>query len=99
MPICTYCDAPTDDPVTADDVEGVFCCSGCLEAHRVADEASRDECCHHGDGHGHGPEARGPEPILIGLINPLFAALAMAASSLGVVGNSARPLPLANPPG
>jgi Cu2+-exporting ATPase len=36
---------------------------------------------------------------LVGLINPLFAALAMAASSLGVVGNSARPLPVANPLG
>jgi Cu2+-exporting ATPase len=31
---------------------------------------------------------------LVGFINPLFAALAMAASSLGVVGNSARPLPV-----
>ncbi len=54
MPTCTYCDAPTDDPVTAEDVDGVFCCSGCLEAHRVADEdAGPDACCHHGDGHGH----------------------------------------------
>jgi len=34
---------------------------------------------------------------LAGLINPLFAALAMAASSLGVVGNSARPLPVNTP--
>ncbi|MFB6098065.1 MAG: hypothetical protein ABEK84_02940, partial [Salinibacter sp.] len=33
---------------------------------------------------------------LVGLINPLFAAVAMAASSLGVVGNSARPLPVTN---
>jgi ATPase, P-type (transporting), HAD superfamily, subfamily IC len=33
---------------------------------------------------------------LVGLINPLFAALAMAASSLGVVGNSARSLPVAD---
>jgi Cu2+-exporting ATPase len=49
MPACTYCDAPTDDPVRVDNVDGVFCCSGCLEAHRVADEANRDECCHHGD--------------------------------------------------
>ena len=49
MPACTYCDAPADDPVTANDVKGVFCCSGCLEAHRVADEADHDECCHHGD--------------------------------------------------
>jgi hypothetical protein len=38
MDTCTYCDAPTDDLVTADDVDGVFCCSGCLEAHRVAEE-------------------------------------------------------------
>ena len=57
MPACTYCDAPTDDPVTADDVDGVFCCSGCLEAHRVADEhdehEDHDACCHHGDGHDH----------------------------------------------
>ena len=36
--------------------------------------------------------------ILVGLINPLFAALAMAASSLGVVGNSARPLPVSEGP-
>ena len=35
-------------------------------------------------------------PILVGLINPLFAALTMAASSLGVVGNSARLLPVAD---
>ena len=56
MPACTYCDAPTDAPVTADDVDGVFCCSGCLEAHRVADDANghdHDGCCHHDDGHSH----------------------------------------------
>jgi len=54
MPACTYCDAPTDDPVTAEDVDGVFCCSGCLEAHRAADEhEGHDDCCHHGDGHDH----------------------------------------------
>jgi len=54
MPACTYCDAPTDAPVTAEDVEGTFCCSGCLEAHRVADKPEEhDDCCHHGDGHDH----------------------------------------------
>jgi hypothetical protein len=37
-------------------------------------------------------------PILVGLINPLSAALTMAASSLGVVGNSARPLPVERDP-
>ncbi|WP_103019725.1 heavy metal translocating P-type ATPase [Salinibacter altiplanensis] len=61
MPACTYCDAPTDAPVTADDVDGVFCCSGCLEAHRVADEAEHEGCCHHGDGHNHNHEAHGAE--------------------------------------
>jgi Cu2+-exporting ATPase len=70
MPTCTYCDAPTDDPVTADDVEGVFCCSGCLEAHRVATESGghdprehahgEEHCCHHSDGHGHDHGAHEP---------------------------------------
>jgi len=56
MPACTYCDATTDAPVTADDVDGVFCCSGCLEAHRVAEEQEGDDhdaCCHHGNGQDH----------------------------------------------
>ena len=60
MPACTYCDALTDDPVTSEDVDGVFCCGGCLEAHRVATESERhdhddEHCCHHDDdGHDHG---------------------------------------------
>ena len=61
MPACTYCDAPTDAPVTAEDVDGVFCCSGCLEAHRVADGAEHEACCHHDHGHDHGHEAHGAE--------------------------------------
>ena len=61
MPRCTYCDAPTDAPVTAENVDGMFCCSGCLEAHRVADPEEHDACCHHGDGHGHaGHDPDGP---------------------------------------
>ena len=62
MPRCTYCDAPTDDPVTADDVDGVFCCGGCLEAHRATDEhEGHNECCHHGDGHHHDHGMHAPE--------------------------------------
>ncbi|MFB6310462.1 MAG: heavy metal translocating P-type ATPase [Salinirussus sp.] len=35
MPTCTLCDLPTgDDPVTAGDVDGQFCCQGCLAVHR-----------------------------------------------------------------
>lgn len=57
MPHCTYCDAPTDTPVTADGVDGVFCCSGCLEAHRAADEHEDHDGCHHDDGHDHAAHA------------------------------------------
>ncbi|MGM0591312.1 MAG: heavy metal translocating P-type ATPase [Halobacteriota archaeon] len=33
---CTLCDLPTPDrPVTADDVDGEFCCRGCLEVTRT----------------------------------------------------------------
>ena len=33
---CTLCDLPTPDPpVTADDVEGTFCCPGCREVYRT----------------------------------------------------------------
>ena len=33
---CTLCSFPTPaDPITADDVDGVFCCQGCLEVHRT----------------------------------------------------------------
>ncbi|MFT4885648.1 MAG: Cu2+-exporting ATPase, partial [Natronomonas sp.] len=38
---CSLCDLPTPDPpVTADDVDGEFCCRGCLEVQRrLGDEA------------------------------------------------------------
>ena len=33
---CTQCDLPNpENPVTDPDVEGAFCCRGCLEAHRL----------------------------------------------------------------
>jgi Cu2+-exporting ATPase len=36
---CTLCDLPTPDPpVTDDDVEGTFCCRGCLEVARSLDD-------------------------------------------------------------
>jgi Cu2+-exporting ATPase len=36
---CTLCDLPAPDPpVTADDVEGQFCCRGCLEVARTLEE-------------------------------------------------------------
>jgi len=40
---CTLCDLPTPDPpVSDDDVDGTFCCRGCLEVSRAldADDAS-----------------------------------------------------------
>ncbi|GGN21954.1 heavy metal translocating P-type ATPase [Halarchaeum nitratireducens] len=38
---CTLCDLPTPDPpVTADGVEGAFCCRGCLEVARTLDDAA-----------------------------------------------------------
>ncbi|WP_435096372.1 heavy metal translocating P-type ATPase [Halarchaeum sp. P4] len=37
---CTLCDLPTPDtPVTDDDVDGTFCCRGCLEVARTLDTA------------------------------------------------------------
>ncbi|MGM0390051.1 MAG: cation transporter, partial [Natrinema limicola] len=33
---CTLCSFPTPaDPITAGDVDGTFCCQGCLEVHRT----------------------------------------------------------------
>ena len=38
---CTLCDLPTPDPpVTASDVEGAFCCQGCLVVARTLDDAT-----------------------------------------------------------
>lgn len=49
MSECTYCEAPITDPVTAEGVDGVFCCSGCLEAHRAPTENGEQESCCHSD--------------------------------------------------
>ncbi|WP_136602106.1 heavy metal translocating P-type ATPase [Salinigranum halophilum] len=41
---CTLCDLPTPDPpVTAEDVDGVFCCQGCLVVARTLDDAASAE--------------------------------------------------------
>jgi Cu2+-exporting ATPase len=38
---CTLCDLPTPDPaVEADDVDGTFCCRGCLVVARTLDDAA-----------------------------------------------------------
>jgi Cu2+-exporting ATPase len=38
---CTLCDLPTPDPpVTAADVDGTFCCQGCLVVARTVDDAT-----------------------------------------------------------
>ena len=41
---CTLCDLPTPaPPVTADDVEGTFCCPGCREVYRTLGELDAEE--------------------------------------------------------
>jgi Cu2+-exporting ATPase len=41
---CTLCDLPTPDPpVTADDVDGTFCCPGCREVYRTLGTLDADE--------------------------------------------------------
>ncbi|MFB6107257.1 MAG: heavy metal translocating P-type ATPase [Haloplanus sp.] len=38
---CTLCDLPTPDPpVTDEEVDGTFCCRGCLEVARTVDDAA-----------------------------------------------------------
>jgi Cu2+-exporting ATPase len=32
---CALCDLPAEESVTSEDVDGVFCCRGCLEVHRT----------------------------------------------------------------
>ncbi len=32
---CTLCDLPADEEITSTDVDGVFCCRGCLEVYRT----------------------------------------------------------------
>ncbi|WP_123620244.1 heavy metal translocating P-type ATPase [Halorubrum sp. CSM-61] len=44
MPPCTLCDLPTgDDPHTAPDVDGEFCCRGCLAVARSLGDAQGDD--------------------------------------------------------
>jgi Cu2+-exporting ATPase len=35
MNSCTLCELPADENVTAEDVDGIFCCQGCLEVYRT----------------------------------------------------------------
>ncbi|MFB6183320.1 MAG: heavy metal translocating P-type ATPase [Haloarculaceae archaeon] len=44
MRACTLCSLPTPDPpVTGPDVDGAFCCSGCLEIYRRLGDVDPDE--------------------------------------------------------
>lgn len=41
---CTLCDLPTPDPpVTVDEIDGVFCCTGCLHVFRLLRELDEEE--------------------------------------------------------
>ncbi len=41
---CTLCDLPTPDPpITEDDVDGVFCCPGCLEVYRLLGDLDEEQ--------------------------------------------------------
>ena len=43
-PHCTLCDLPTPDPpITDEAVEGVFCCQGCLEVHRLLGDLDEEQ--------------------------------------------------------
>ena len=42
MTSCTLCDLPADPPVTDGDVDGDFCCRGCLEVYRSLGEVDAD---------------------------------------------------------
>jgi Cu2+-exporting ATPase len=38
MSTCTLCDLPVEDPITDGDIDGEFCCRGCLEVARLVDD-------------------------------------------------------------
>jgi Cu2+-exporting ATPase len=42
MTTCTLCELPADAPVTDDDVDGRFCCRGCLEIYRTLGDIEPD---------------------------------------------------------
>ncbi|WP_311172493.1 hypothetical protein [Halobellus ordinarius] len=42
---CTLCDLPTpNQPVTAPDLEGEYCCQGCLEVARTVEDPTAAGC-------------------------------------------------------
>ena len=61
---CTLCDLPTPDPpVTADDVDGAFCCTGCREIYRTLGDLDDEQAAavrQRVDG-GDAPEASVPD--------------------------------------
>jgi Cu2+-exporting ATPase len=38
MVACTLCELPVEDPITGEDIDGEFCCRGCLEVARLVDD-------------------------------------------------------------
>ncbi|WP_435079458.1 heavy metal translocating P-type ATPase [Halococcus sp. AFM35] len=43
MTACALCELPVEEPVTAPDVDGEFCCRGCLEVARLVDEGEETD--------------------------------------------------------
>ncbi|EMA50270.1 heavy metal translocating P-type ATPase [Halococcus thailandensis] len=43
MAACTLCELPVEEPITDPDVDGEFCCRGCLEVARLVDEDEETE--------------------------------------------------------
>lgn len=57
MSDCSLCALPTPDPpVTAPDVDGEFCCQGCLEVSTALDDAPTDETALRDRVHEHGSD-------------------------------------------
>ena len=40
---CALCDLPVEEPVTSEEVEGVFCCRGCMEVQRTLGDVNIEE--------------------------------------------------------
>jgi len=40
---CALCDLPLNEAVTSDEVDGVFCCRGCMEVHRTLGDVDIEE--------------------------------------------------------
>jgi Cu2+-exporting ATPase len=59
---CTLCGLPTPDPpVTGDDVDGEFCCRGCLEVSRTLDDPAEADGSSAREGLDTGPETEAVE--------------------------------------